>query len=444
MEYKNVFLTKLISFLLVLTLVFSLFACGDTQQTSSNASQNNESVQSSKPDENTLSLDEAKSLITKDKFVIELFVCGTLCTDKTSANYTEVAVSNSYHDYSIVNDLLNSTYLSAEEDGDVQFFANYPVSTAPALKNIDGITHALYHSGSDFNDFIDMSTVFLTRGEADGEILINAKTLSGREVVLKAVSQNGLWRLEHSLFRVYSPEEQPKPQKPVLSGIGSMAEFSGEVLIIELFVSDNGAKFTLEDDEDEAVFHQKISASVDYIASYAKAYGADVNVTYEKAYFEHDGTIGSGELPFDLIFGETGFGSLQNFAENAVGVNGYDNYFFAVCFKRDCEPFFRAYENTKETQFYFAERVFVGLNTAESDICFALLSVLGAYNYRENLYDAYTEALYQAYFPNDIMSSDTLAGTELTPVTAYCCGMTEDLKPLYRVFLNNQEKSEEQ
>ncbi len=444
MEYRNFSLTKLISFLLVLALSCSLFACSDYDEISGETSSRSEmSGNDTSAEQNPeLTVSEAKALIERDKKLIEIFACNALCRDSSSAEYMAVSDSE-FSDFSAIEALLKSTYVLSD-DNDAVFFSQYPIADLPSVKNVDGKTYAFYHPNSVFSDFIDMETVYVTDGETDNKKVINAKTLSGVEVVLDACFADGKWLLEHSLRRVYQPEYEPCTDSFPLSNLGSMSSFSGNILVIELFISDNGASFTPEPSDDEVAFHQKIVSAVDYVKSYADVYGTEVNVEFQEAHFEHDGTIGSGDLPFDLVFGETGFGSLQKFTEETIELDGYDNYVFAVCFNKECEPLFKAYENTKETELYYAERMFVGTNTTEPQICASLLSVLGAYSFREGLYDSYTEALYQAYFPYDIMSSETLAGTELTPVAAYSCGITEELKPLYRVFLNNQEKSEEQ
>lgn len=436
MKYNNLRLTKLIILLLATALCCSLSSCGDKASDPSGNQFASGSETSSDAGKFVLSLEEAAALVEKDKKVIELFVCNSLCGDKTSAAFVPLSEESEYYEFSAVEALLSSVYLPSGDES--EFFLSYPLESAPSLSETEGKTRVFFHPESGFDDFIDPETVSVEVGKAENEKLVKAKTLSGREVSLTAVYEGGAWYLKNSLFNS-NPAESEKCEKLFpASNSGSLAKLSGRVLVIELFVYDNNASFT---DEEEAAFHTRISSAVDYLASEAERYGGEVEIVYESVYFHHAGTVGNGDLPFDITIGDTGFGTLQKLAESHFDLSGYDSYFFAVCFNRECEPLFKVYDNTDSSEAYFGERLFVGTNTSETVICRNVLSMLGAYDYRSGLCDEYREQLYQAYFPNDVMASEISEGAQMSPVTAYCCGVTDDLDPLYRIFLYEKENS---
>ncbi len=431
MKSKNIFLTNLILIVLVASVLMSFSACSFGSDESS-------AVQSDSLDNKALTVNAAKDLIEKDKKVIEIFACNSLCSDDAKVEFLPLDDNHEFRDFNKIRELLSSVYSS--DGGQIESFLKYPVESAPSVSGVDGITNVFRHPGLGFDDFIVPDSVSVTASDNGATTVIKAKTESGREVELEAVFENEKWLLKNSLLFVL-PADNSYDKKLPLSDLGSLSAFSGEVLVINFFISDVNYKFT---DEDEVAFAARVSTAVDYLVSETERLGGEVNVTYDNAYFEHIGNIGNGDLPFDIVFSETGFGTLQNFAEEKYDLSKYDNYFFAVCFNKECENLYKAYEGGDTTEVYFAERLFVGTNTTEADIARMALKLLGAYDYRSGVCDEYTESLYQAYFKNDILSGGSLDESTVSPVTAYCCGMINELPELYHGFIYTQEDNQEQ
>lgn len=416
---KTDLIKKSILILLSLAFMLSLFAC------------NNEKDESSLPEEisqtNEFGLDTAKSLIERDRQITDMFVNNSLCSKKVT-EYSPVISFNEYADYSKLLSALENTY--TQSGGSIQAFLSYPNESLPAVKNVDGRTNVFNHIGSHYNGYVDVNSIELNGGS---ETLkhFTALAADGKKIEFTAVLEEGKWLLQKGIFLLNPKTEEEFTQKFPGSSLGSFMEFSGNILVIQLFVSDKESEITADEEKE---FHKKLEPALNYISEQSERYGNEVNISYENLYFDHEGIIGYRPLDFDIVFAETGFGTLQNFAESNLDITAYDNYVVAVCIDKDIKTSFAAYKGTNETEIYYGERVMINKESKETEICVSLLSLLGAYNYGEGICDEYTEALYRRYFPNDIMVSESLTFSEMSPVTAYACGITDQLPPLYRVF----------
>ncbi len=420
-------LGKITAVLLVFVLVFSLFSCSEEPAQTS--------VDESSEPEITLSVDEAKKLLEQDRLITELFVCNKLALDTDLVFRSDVDPKSEYADFANISILLASTY--TDSGNQKEFFLSYPDGREPALTHTDGKTTAFYHKGSTYTDFIDMSTVSVEDTETDTEKMITAQTLSQKKVSLKAVLCGEVWLLEKGIFNTNPPESIKGEHGNMLSNLGSFASYSGKILVIELFVDDIYTKF---DDASEQQFHEKIKSAFDCITEKTSKYGVSPQIDYRPAYYEHLYDIGEDALSFDIVFAETGFGTLKAFAEAngekyGYDLSQYDSYVFAVCLNDEVEHSYTVYENTDVTEVYYAEKVFMGTNTTKTQLCKGLLKLLGAYEYNEGLCGVYAERLYAKYFPNDIFLSDDLDMSTISPVTAYTIGATDELNPLYSVFI---------
>ncbi len=435
MKSKNILITNLILLALAFAVSFSLCACSsDTEESSFDTSETSDKTVA-------LTLDVAKELVEKDKKIIGIFACNSLSSSETSVGYVPLAENHEFRDFEKIRELLASTY--ASDSGELDSFLAYPIETLPSVCDKDGVTNVFYHKGSRFDDFAVSDSLSVETSPEDGKSLIKARTVSGREVTFEAVYENEKWLLKNSLLSLIPVDNSCDKEFP-LSDSGSLSEFSGNVLVINFFISDVNYKFT---EEEEQSFASRVSTAVDHLASEAEKLGGEVNVTYENAYFTHVGNIGNGDLAFDIVFSETGFGTLRKFAEKNYDLSQYDNYFFAVCFNKECENLYKANDGTDMTEVYYGERLFVGSNTTEEDIARMVLKLAGAYDYRSGVCDEYTESLYKAYFPNDVFSEGALDKSTVSPVTAYSCGIVKELPELYQIFIytqDNQEQSEEQ
>ncbi len=414
-------LKNLILILLACALVLTFSACGDEEIAESSVAE-----ETSQPLE--LTLDEAKALIERDRLITDMFVNNSLCSKKT-AEYAPVISFNEYSDYGKLLSLLENTYTAS--GGNIQTFLSYPNERLPAIKSINGRTNVFNHIGSSFEGFVNDTSVSVSDTEDEAIKTIAATSKDGKQVEFTAKHENGKWLLEKGIFLLNPPAEDEFTKEFPNTSLGSFIDFTGEVLVIELFVSDYQTQFT-PDEED--VFHEKLENAFGYIQEQSETFGNEVNITYERIYYEYSGIIGVRPLDFDIVFAETGFGTLQKFADANYDLTAYDNYVIAVCINKEAETSYALYDGTNETEIYFGERVILGKNALDTDICVSLLSLLGAYGYNEGVCDEYTEALYRKYFPNDIMVSESLVFSEMSPVTAYACGITEELSPLYQVF----------
>ncbi len=438
-NYKKLFSIKTAALFLLVFLVFSFVSCSSSEGSSS-AQPSISSADESTAPAVELSLEEAGKLIEQDKKIIDIFINGILSKSKAPA-YESVAEDNEFCLYSSLEELLSSTYSITSRES--AFFLSYPDDELPAVKNNDGKTSVFFYVGSSFTDYADVSSLSIENTEIDTVKVIKLKSLSGREAALKAVYENNHWLLEKSLYNCIARDDEIA-EKPLCSGKGSFSSFNGDILVIELFISDSNSSFDPKSDEPEKAFHEKIKTSFDYLLQQCEDLGGNANITYEAVEFEHFGAIGSGDLPFDIFFSETGFGNLRNLAESHFDdLQKYDNYVFAVCFNRETEPLYKRYDGKSTTELYFAERTFVGTNTTADEITRNMLALLGG---ESQLFDELSEPLkelYNVYFPQDIFKSEKLDNAKINPYTAYCCGMIEDLNPIYRVFINKSESVSE-
>ena len=412
--------------MLAILLVISLSACGEEEE-------------QSLPEEETSvapTLDHAQAvaLLERDKLITDIFVNNYLC----KGNYQEakpqaVELGNECADFLSIFALLGSTY--TESGGCITEFLNYPEGHTPSVSAVDGRTYVFNHIGSRFEGHTFASTAVVEDTENENVKIITAKTYGGESVSYKAVHKEGVWLLEEGIFRLNSQTAAPCTEEFPYTGHGSLSSLSGEVLVIELFVTDKQSKIS---SEQEAEFHSNTVAAMEYITNAAAKYGSKMSVSYETAYFNHENVIGSRPLDFDIIFSETGFGTLKAFAEENYDLSAYDNYLFLVCMNKDISISHAANANTPLTEIYYGERVICRTDSTASDLCVEILKLAGAYSYNEGKCSKYVESLFFEYFEGEIMLTGSLSFSEMSPVTAYACGLINDLDPLYRVFFYNE------
>ncbi len=443
MKYiKTNFWTKLIASALSLSLLLALCACdnGETEVSSapdSNTVSEEESFtlpefseESLPPDDGVLSKEEAVALLEADKLVTEMFINHSLCEDGVfTAEYQPLPIESEYVNFESIKSLLNNTY--SAQGGCIEEFLSYPQGLPPSVTEKNGRTQVFRHPFETYDDPVYPSTASVADTENENEKFITATTRYSNTVTFKAVLENGKWRLHEGIYRIQPIEGDEFTKKFPLSDIGSFKSLSGSLLVIEFFVSDNSSEFTYEEEQE---FHGRISTAVEYLVDSAEEYQKTVTPTYKKAYFDHDGVIGSRPLDFDIVFADTGFGTLNAFAEANYDLSQYDNYVFVVCLDKNVSASYNAYANTDQTRIYYGERAIIGNETPASELCVSLFGLLGAYSYNAGLCDEYTEALYRSYFPNDIMVNESLAHSKLSPVTAYACGLTESLDRFCGIF----------
>ncbi len=433
------FLTKLIIFALLIALVTSFCACSDENEQSSDASDESSEESFILPDfsqeelpvdDGLLSQEEAVALLQADKLVTDIFINQSLCEDgDESAEYQGLPVESEYVNFKAVKALLESTYTA--NGGCIEEFLCYPQGLLPAVTERDGRTFVFRHPTKRFDDPVYPETAVVSDTELETEKTITATTRYSNTVTFKAVLEDGRWRLEKGIFQLKPFEETRFTEKLPFSDIGSFKSLSGSLLVIEFFVTDKQTDFTYEEENE---YHGRISTAIEYLADTAQEYGKTLEPTYKKAYFKHDGVLGSRPLDFDIMFADTGFGALKEFAETNYDLAQYDNYVFVVCLNKDVESSCELFRNTDQTRLFYGERAIIGKQTAPAEICASMFKLMGAYAFDEGLCDGYTEALYHAYYKNDIMISGSLAHSIISPVTAYACGLTDHLDRNNSIF----------
>lgn len=422
MKYINYHLrNNLILLLVIAFLAVGFCSCG-----------NDGSDESSDVSEDLFTNEKAIELIERDRKITEMFVCNSLFGEYKGSLSVTLSEDNEFYNFSSVEELLNSTYI--QESTDKTFFLEYPQYCEKSISDSDGKTKVFYHAGSNYDDFIDTNTVSVSDTDDENAKIINAKTLSGKEVALKTFKRDGNWLLENGIYQI-NPKAETVNIDPTYSNLGSFCEFSGRILVIELFVSDDETDFSKSQEE---VFHNKIATAMDYLKTQSEKYGSTVEITYESTYFDHSGIVGTRPIDFDLDFAETTFGTLSKFAETNFPVSDYNEYFFVVCLDKDVKTTALRYEDTETTELYFGERVSIGNKSTSEEICSSILELLGVFDYTDERFEAYTESLFKAYFPNDFLLKMDYSTSEISPVTAYVCGMTDKLDSLFKVFITNR------
>ena len=433
MKYIKAKFTNLILIILSVLLVF--YGCGEeTFDESSESSANSFSFESQEESKDPqLSVEDAKTLLERDRKITEMFVCNSLVNYEPSANTLTRPLDegSEFHLFETVEALLDSTYV--QEGGNKDYFLKYPSYGAPSVYNVDGITNVFNHPGSIYSDFADLSTLSVSDTEDVSRKTLKVTTVSGKEVSLSAVLHEDKWLLEKGIFLSNPLDSSPLTGGFASSGLGSFSSLTGKLLVIELYVHDDGSEFT---EEKKIAFHSKVVSAFSKIESEAKKYSSDVTFEYKEAHFEHDGVVGTRDYDFDVVFAETGFGNktdypatLRAFAEETCGVSEYDGYFFVVCLDKNMKSYYNYYLDTSETELYYGERIVVGNNVSSQEIAYAAVRSLGGQSY-----GGYLGSLYKAYFPKDIIVYDDFENCEISEFTAYACGIIKELSPFFRVF----------
>lgn len=436
MKYNKFNFTNLILILLATAVCISLCSCSedetaDDSSVSEISSEPESSVASEVSEEKIeLSLEQAVALLERDRLVTEIFVCNSLCGEdnKETVGWSLLAGDSQYCSFSAVEQLLNSTYSSEEE---IQRFLSYPCEDSPSVQSQEGRTAVFYHPSSGYEDFVDMDSVSVESTDSESVWLIKAKTASGKDVRFNACCSDEEWKLEKGIFFSYGEDMFAPDVKFPLSGLGSFDAFKGKVLVVEMFISDAQSDIDQAFEDD---CHEKISAAVDFMTSQSKAFGNTAEAVYKRAYFQHRNVIENNALAIDFFFEGTGFGTMQKFVESNYDLSEYESYVLVVCMNKEFDTNIGIYDNTEDTENHFAEHIIVGNGFSDDEIYASMLKILGNPDFEEE----YVKSLYNHYFPKDVALVSDYTASEMSEVTAYACGITDKLRNIYRVFLNNK------
>ena len=161
----------------------------------------------------------------------------------------------------------------------------------------------------------------------------------------------------------------------------------------------------------------------------------------EKFYFEHRGTLTVHNYNIDIMFASTVLESLEKTLKDNFDTDKYDNYVVFICLGKDIEPRAQRYEQTAETEIFYPERIIMTPNTTPSEIALAAMELLGAFAFDSENGGSYRAALFRDYFPEEVLLTKDIETGSVSPVTAFRCGMTNRLAPLYRAFWYQNEES---
>ena len=301
----------------------------------------------------------------------------------------------------------------------------------PAVSNNNGRTRVFYHAGNVFEDHIDVSTIEVTN-LSETSAVVSAKTENGESVDLECAYNEKLgWLLTKGIYR--SLPEQSEVCDIVFPGslVGSLPSFKGDLLIIELYISDKTKEFS---DEEQIELSEKIGEAVDFVKNISEQYGNTVNITREKTYFRHNGVIGNGLYDIDLMFAETSLKSVNGLIENAFDPDGYDGYMVFICVDDEFDTSSHKYTSENGAAIYYSERVIVNAESTVNDMVFGIFDLLGAYDFNGRYNSDYITELFDVYFPNEYMNTKDINNGEMSPLTAYICGLTDGLDPLFKPF----------
>ena len=407
-------------------LFFLLSACGGEPEPVSEE-------ESQYPPELTVS--EAAALVESDRIITDIFVNSALSSVK-EAKTVPANANPEYADYENIAGLLGATYLP--EGGTPAFFRQWPGVGTPAITAVAGKTMTFYHAGSSFTEKVVPETVEVEQTAGESICFINCETESGQKVALQCRFSRGKWVLEKGLMRTLPEESDFCALSFPLTGIGSMKSFAGSILAVEMYISDDEFKF---DPAYESVCSENIDKALDYLTAEAAKYGGAPAITKEKFYFEHRGVLSVHNYNIDIMFASTVLESIEKTLGENFNTAKYDNYVVFICLGKDIEVRAQRYEQTVDTEIFYPERVILTPASTPSEIALAVLELLGAFPFDAENGGDYRTELFGQYFPDDILLARDIGTGSVSPVTAFRCGMTNRLAPLYRAFWYQNEES---
>ncbi|MBO4452692.1 MAG: hypothetical protein J5793_02035 [Clostridia bacterium] len=424
---------KYAALFVLIALVFSLASCangGDGDTSDDPAQYSGGNGQASDPESviPELDRDTALALVAADREITDLFMNNRLASPGYTHS-TKVTIGTGYYYYAPIEELFASTYLPTGPAK--EFFESYPGYGEPAVSNKDGYTYSFYHPGSGFDGFLDETVIVVRPGEQPDRRIIRSATLSGVRVTLDCVYHEGKWLLEKGLYLSLPEESDFCDAEYPGSRLGSLSEFSGNILAVELYVSDDESGF---DKEKEELYSSKIDTALDYLVSEASRYGEAPVIDRAKAYFDHKGALGTGMYDLDIMFASTSLGTLDGLVKKQFDTEGYDGYLVFVCLDKEVPTYFDRYEGTSSTEIYYAERVIIGSGSEVSDIALGVLGLLGASDFGTDYCEEDISKIFGVYFPDEIMLTKDITNGHVSPVNAFICGMTDGLEKLLRAF----------
>lgn len=409
-----------------LALCFLLFACGGEPEPVS-------MEESKYPPE--LTVEEAAALLEADRIITDIYVNSALSSVK-EAKLVPANGNPDYADYENITALVGATYLP--EGGTPAFLRQWPGTGTPAITESGGKTMTFYHAGSSFTEKALPETIEIEQNDGESVCYINCDTESGQKVSLACRFSRGKWVLEKGLMRTLPEESDFCALGFPYTGMGSMKAFAGRILAVELYISDDEYTF---DPAAEAQCSANIGKALDYLTAQAEDYGGAPEVTVEKFYFEHRGTLTVHNYNIDIMFASTVLESLEKTLKDNFDTDKYDNYVVFICLGKDIEPRAQRYEQTAETEIFYPERIIMTPNTTPSEIALAAMELLGAFAFDSENGGSYRAALFRDYFPEEVLLTKDIETGSVSPVTAFRCGMTNRLAPLYRAFWYQNEES---
>lgn len=417
---------KIVAFLFVLTLLLS--GCSAEPANNSDKEANEITEFETMSWDNDSLKDTAKQLLTADKLVTDLFVGGKLTTlvdvsGKNALDFTP-ATGTEYEDFSVIEQLLSSTY--SEAGGTITKYLTFPKYGNRSILSIEGKTYFSFHYSEEFTG-IDVEEITISDGEFQ-----NTKKITAGIYTIPMVYDGSIWQLEDSVYFLYKEAGVVPSCDFVFTAMnqGSAKALTGRVLVVEIFITDTASTFT----EDEiTAFDTKIQESFQYIAS-TSPNGSTFEMEFEQRTFKHTqsaiGFSSDDQTNFDLVLAKTTYEYLDKYITDNFETQGYDSYLAVLCVNKTGTGYAKPYV-TGEADVFYAERCVLFPGDDKINLARNILALFGAQTPTEPT----LVVLMENYCKNDIMrGTATAEETVISELTAYQAGVNKLLDQQFFAF----------
>lgn len=404
--------TKFASLAVACVLIAGVFcACADTLE-QSGVSEVSENIEPT-------AVENAQALINADYLIANIFVSGLLET-------------GGYPEFADIRALLDTTYVPGS--GAAESYLAFPGYGEAAVYS-DGGKTAYNYLFKDTVPYINPEDITVTESGVEGVMNIDA---GGYRLTMSFIG--GRWLLGGSIYLMYAEERDAEELDFAFDGmgIGSAKALSGNILLVEVFVSDTVSAFS---EESIAKFSAKIDSVTDFLRESAASYGTALSFDKKQLYFTHREVIEfSEEEPyrFELAMGTTAFGTLTGYIEGNMDTSGYDGYFAVLCSDKPGAGYAGPF-TYGDAERFFTERSVLLAEDSEGLLAVNILKLFGA----AELTDSAQTDLMNKYIKNEIMAGAELDAAAVSPLTAYRSGMTKRLPAPFRVFYTEPEPGAE-
>lgn len=420
---------RILALILILILLFAGCSPAEVSESSAEASVLLESV--SRVWDNKELAEQAKQLLKADRLITDLFVGGkmTQLVDVSGKNATDSipATGTEYEDFSVIEKLLTSTY--SEASGISAKFLAFPKYGTKSISNVEGKTHFSFHYTEEYAS-ADLTAVTVSDGSSN-----NQKVITAGNYTLNMVYDGSIWLLDNSIY--FLQKNTSAAESTILfpnMNQGSAKTLSGNILVVEIFISDTKNKFS---DADITAFDTKIKESFGFLSTVASSYEDTVKPDFKKLLYTHKSSINftaNEPYAFDFILAETSYKNLDKYIADNFDITTYDSYVAILCVNKNGTGFAKPYcENDTDAykQLYYNERCVFFASDDSTSLARNILLLFGAQTQTDaNLIQRMTN-----YCPNELLLGNAGIDTALlSELTAYQAGITKKLDKQFLAF----------